>query len=127
MHSNINTAKEVFDFIKQSSVDSYNNVYIIKGDFKDCFNNLDHEIIKNNLSRVLHVERLTDDWYSVYKFITKSAYINYSELPKKGIKYSYCKCAKDFPKFINENNIAIHKSGKKEKEFLKEYQLVASL
>lgn len=112
-HSNIDTAKEVFDFIKKSSVENRNNIYVIKGDFKDYFNNLDHNAIKINLMKVLDVKRLTDDWYSVYKFITKSAYVNHSELPKKGIKYSYCKCAKEFPKFISENNIVIHRSSKR--------------
>lgn len=64
--SNINAAKEVFDFVVESK-----NCWIIKGDFKGFFDNLKHKILKKNLCRVLSVDELSDDWEAVLKSVTK--------------------------------------------------------
>ncbi|MBQ9013691.1 MAG: group II intron reverse transcriptase domain-containing protein [Bacilli bacterium] len=64
--SNINFAKEVFDFIKQVQ-----DAYIVVGDFKGFFDNLDHNYLKEQLCKLLNVEKLSDDVYSVFKSMTK--------------------------------------------------------
>lgn len=63
--NNIHFAKEAFDFIKKS------NCNIIIGDFTGFFDNLDHKYLKKRLCEVLDVKTLTDDWYAVFKNITK--------------------------------------------------------
>lgn len=63
--NNIHFAKQAFDFIKQEDCS------IIVGDFKGFFDNLDHKHLKEMLCKTLEVETLSDDWYAVYKNITK--------------------------------------------------------
>ena len=60
--SNIHFAKEVFDFIKQTQ-----NAYIIVGDFKGFFDNLDHNYLKEQLCKLMNVDKLSDDIYAVFK------------------------------------------------------------
>ena len=64
--SNINFAKEVFDFIKQTQ-----NAYIIVGDFKGFFDNLDHKYLKKQLCKLMNTDKLSDDMYAVFKSMTK--------------------------------------------------------
>ena len=64
--SNINFAKEVFDFIKQTQ-----NAYIIVGDFKGFFDNLDHKYLKEQLCKLMNMDKLSDDMYAVFKSMTK--------------------------------------------------------
>lgn len=63
--NNIHFAKDAFDFIQQEDCD------IIVGDFKGFFDNLNHKYMKRMLMHVLGVSELSDDWYAVYKNITK--------------------------------------------------------
>lgn len=66
--SNIHFAKEVFDFIK-----SKNSCYVVVGDFKSFFDSLNHKYLKQRLCDLLGMDRLSEDWYAVYKSITKYA------------------------------------------------------
>lgn len=63
--NNIHFAKEAFDFIKKEECN------VIVGDFKGFFDNLDHKYFKRMLCKVLGVEILSNDWYAVYKNITR--------------------------------------------------------
>lgn len=63
--NNIHFAKQAFDFIKQGDCN------IIVGDFKGFFDNLDHKYLKKMLCKVLEEDSLPQDWYAVYKNITK--------------------------------------------------------
>ena len=73
--SNIQFAKEVFDFIRK-----YENAYIIIGDFTTFFDKLDHTYIKKQLCNLLNVDFLPDDYYNVYKNITKYAYFRMEDI-----------------------------------------------
>lgn len=64
--SNIHFAKEVFDFIKQTQ-----NAYIIVGDLKGFFDNLDHDYLKEQLCKLMNVEKLPNDMYAIFKSMTK--------------------------------------------------------
>lgn len=66
--NNIHFAKSAFDFIK-----SHNPCCIMVGDFKSFFDSLDHRYLKDRLCDLLGVNKLSDDWYAVYKSITKYA------------------------------------------------------
>lgn len=63
--NNIHFAKEAFDFMKKSDCN------IIVGDFTGFFDSLDHKYLKKSLCEVLGVKTLSEDWYAVFKNITK--------------------------------------------------------
>lgn len=64
--TNIDFAKIAFDYILQQK-----QCYIIVGDFKSFFDNLDHQYLKQQLLDLLGVNRLSDD---NYKSVTKYSY-----------------------------------------------------
>ncbi|HAN09481.1 MAG TPA: hypothetical protein DCP90_02595 [Clostridiales bacterium] len=81
--SNIHFAKEVFDYIKQIE-----SSYVIIGDFTSFFDKLDHRYLKERLCDLLNVEELPEDYYAVYKNITKFSYFELDYLTKaNNIKY----------------------------------------
>lgn len=73
--NNIDFAKEVFDFAKSNK-----ECYIIIGDFTKFFERLDHKYLKSRLLDLLNVSILPDDYYAVYKNLTKYAYVDYDDL-----------------------------------------------
>lgn len=80
--SNINFAKEVIDFICKTK-----SCYIMVGDFEDFFNNINHGYLKELLCNILECHVLPEDYYAVYKNVTKYSYIDIkaieTELGKK--------------------------------------------
>lgn len=83
--SNIHFAKEVFDFIKSSE-----NTIVIVGDFKGFFDNLDHQYLKSQLSKLIGVDILSEDFYSVFKSMTKYSKCNLKDILKyHGLKDTY--------------------------------------
>lgn len=73
--NNIDFAKEAFDSIKQMSPCT-----VIVGDFTDFFDNLDHDYLKNALCKLLNVDKLPNDYYAIYKNITRYASWDWSDL-----------------------------------------------
>jgi len=94
-YSNINFAAEVISFIHKTE-----NSFIIIGDFSDYFGSLDHNLLKNRTQRILGNIYLPDDWYNVFRSVTKYGYIekenveNYFGKEKNLRNYGYNK----FPK-----------------------------
>lgn len=74
--NNIHFAKQAFDFIKLGECD------IIIGDFTSFFDNLDHKHLKQMMCKVLGVANLSDDWYAVYKNITRYSTFNIVDILK---------------------------------------------
>lgn len=68
--SNVQFAKEVFDFIRLHEC-----CYIRVSDYEHFFNTLDHQYLKGCLKEVLNVQRLPNDWYNIFKSITKYSYV----------------------------------------------------
>lgn len=64
--TNIHFAKAAFDFIRQCQ-----SCYIMIGDFTDFFGRLEHHYLKQQLCRLLDVASLPDDYYAVFKNITR--------------------------------------------------------
>lgn len=60
--SNIDYSAKAFEFIKEQS-----ECYVIIGDFKDFFSNIDHQYLKKMMERVLQCTRLPDDYYKIFK------------------------------------------------------------
>lgn len=63
---NITFAKRAIDFIKDSG-----DCYVIIGDFKSFFDTLNHSYLKERLCDLLCVKKLPDDYYAVFRNITK--------------------------------------------------------
>lgn len=64
--NNIDFAKLAIDYIREK-----NNCYIIIGDFTKFFDRIDHAYLKNIINDLLHTKELPNDYYAVYKNITK--------------------------------------------------------
>ncbi len=67
---NIHFAKEVLEFLCKKE-----EAFVFVGDFTSFFDNLEHEYLKKRLQQVLGVEKLLDDYYQVYKNITRFTYV----------------------------------------------------
>lgn len=55
-------------------------VTILALDVKGFFDNLDHGILKSRLKSVLNVERLSKDWYAIFKQLTKYHFVKRKHL-----------------------------------------------
>ena len=64
--NNIDFAKDAFDAIR-----SFPQCFIFVGDFTNFFDNLEHQYLKKMMCEVLGVERLPQDYFSVFKNITR--------------------------------------------------------
>lgn len=112
--SNINFAKEVIDFIKKQE---YAFIYV--ADFTNFFDELEHKYLKKKIQAVLDTKKLPNDYYAVFKSITKFSWVEKSKIElilkkkykykdkiKKATKFRYFD-EKDFRKFreSDEKNI----------------------
>ena len=73
--SNVHFAKQAFDFIK-----SHNDCVVIIADFTNFFDTLSHKYLKMQLCKLLDVEKLTEDYYKVFKNITRYSYVEKEEI-----------------------------------------------
>jgi hypothetical protein len=79
--NNIDIAKEAFTFLSND-----NNYYIVVSDFSKYFDKIDHKYLKGCLEQVLKTEKLTGDWYKVFRSITKFCSIDLCKIStNKGI------------------------------------------
>lgn len=114
-HDNINGAKKVFDFIWRSE-----DVWIIKGDFHAFFDCLDHHVLLRQVKQVLcggENGRLTDDWMSIVRSITKYRTVSKDEINNIN-KHSkpntpYVKSFKQLGKYIKSGKLQISGVNKK--------------
>lgn len=75
--NNIEFANKVFKFIKNQK-----NCYILVGDFTNFFDKLDHKYLKKNLSKLFDDNKIPDDYYAVFKNITKYSKWDLKEILK---------------------------------------------
>lgn len=71
---NIEFAQEVFSHIK-----NHDSCFVVTQDISSFFENLNHKHLKNTLCKVLSSTELPDDWYRIFKSLTKYRYLNYEE------------------------------------------------
>lgn len=64
--SNIEFAKEAVDFMRKCG-----QCFVMVGDFSKFFDNIDHAYLKDRLCKVLGVDLLQQDYYAVFKNVTK--------------------------------------------------------
>jgi hypothetical protein len=106
--NNMTVAREVFNFIKKG-----NNYFILISDFSKYFDTIDHVYLKKVLKEVLEVDFLPEDWYKVFRSVTKYSFINFEDIVKsknttpKEIRMSNRLCDSrglhDLKKFIHVN------------------------
>lgn len=94
--NNIHFAKQAIDFIR-----SLDSCYIILGDFKSFFDNLDHKYLKRMLCDLLEVDKLPEDYYAVFKNITKYSKWELTDILSH---YKLKNCKKDISK-LNDKEI----------------------
>lgn len=112
--SNIDFAKEAFDYIRNAG-----SCYVMIGDFTDFFDNLDHEYLKKQLCDLLHVEKLPDDLYAVYKNVTRFSYVELQDLLElNGLE--------DTPKGRKEFNARSHERALSPKAFRQNKNIVCT-
>lgn len=87
------------------------------GDFKSFFDNLEHNYLKKQLCKVLQVEELPEDWYIIYKNITKYCYCELAEILKvlnishrDLMEKERIFTIEEFRKYRKENKIIIKKN-----------------
>ncbi len=73
--SNIHFAKSAFKFIQSST-----NCYVMIGDFTDFFDTLDHRYLKERICNLMETNNLPDDYYAVFKNVTKYSYVELTDL-----------------------------------------------
>lgn len=73
--ANYDFAAEAFSFARDNSP-----VKIIAFDVKGFFENLSHPKLKEKLKSLLDQKSLSDDWYKVFRYITKYHYIDINHI-----------------------------------------------
>ena len=73
--ANYDFAAEVLEFCIERSP-----VTILAFDVKGFFDNLEHSLLKTSLKNILNCSELDDDWYKVYRHVTKFCYVDKQEL-----------------------------------------------
>ena len=76
--SNIHFSRDVFKFLS-----NLENAFIMVSDFSNFFDSLDHKYLKERLKEILSLETLPNDYFKVYKSITKYSYIEYEDILKE--------------------------------------------
>lgn len=75
--NNIDFAKDTFDAIR-----SFPQCFILVGDFTNFFDNLEHQYLKKMMCEVLGVERLPQDYFSIFKNITRFSSWDWKDIVK---------------------------------------------
>jgi RNA-directed DNA polymerase len=73
--SNVTMAARAFREIKARG-----NCVAVAIDITDFFGSIDHAILLANMKRILNESRLPDDWFKIYKSMTKYAWVEISDL-----------------------------------------------
>ncbi|MGO4273540.1 reverse transcriptase/maturase family protein, partial [Paenibacillus sp. TAF58] len=73
--NNIHFAKSAIDFIKNKE-----ECYVVIGDFTKFFDSLDHNYLKERLCSLLSTNKLPEDYFAVFKNITKYSTWNLEDL-----------------------------------------------
>lgn len=73
--NNVDYSLRALEFIKEQR-----KCMIMIGDFTHFFDNLEHSYLKKRICDLLEVERLPEDFYTVYKSITGFSYVDMDDL-----------------------------------------------
>ena len=73
--NNIHFSSDVFKFLNKQE-----NAFIIVSDFTNFFDSLNHQYLKDRVKEILKVDTLPNDYYKVFRSITKYSYIEYNDI-----------------------------------------------
>ena len=73
--ANYDFASEVFDFCKQNAP-----VVVLAFDIEKFFDTLDHKLLKDRFKKILCTDKLQEDWYKIFKYVTNFHYISIDEM-----------------------------------------------
>lgn len=111
--SNITFSAEVIN-----SIVNYKESFIVVGDFTNFFDNIDHSILKEKLLTCLETDRMSKDWYNIFRSLTRYGYYEKKTINKqygsdKFLKRkkapAYFKDVKEFRKFQKITRLNITK------------------
>lgn len=96
--SNIDYAKQAFDFIRQQDACA-----ILVVDFKDFFESVDHAHLKRALCGILDCDRLPPDYYAVFKNSTMYSCWEWKDLVRlRGLEHDHAARKK-----MNDNDVVL--------------------
>lgn len=75
--NNIDFAKDAFEVIRK-----FTQCFILVGDFTNFFDNLEHQYLKKMICKVLNVEKLPEDYFAVFKNITRFSSWDWKDIVK---------------------------------------------
>ncbi|MBA8764360.1 reverse transcriptase domain-containing protein [Staphylococcus coagulans] len=95
-YRNNKPGKSNVDFAAESinRIVTYKEAFIFIGDFTNYFDRIDHAFLKDNLKKVLKVSKLPQDWFNIYKSITKYGFYDKKFIEKKVGREKYLKSEK---------------------------------
>ncbi|PID14413.1 RNA-dependent DNA polymerase [Sporosarcina sp. P34] len=112
--SNIDSAAEVINAIVE-----YQYCYIIVGDFESYFDSLDHQLLKKRVKIVLNMVNLEEDWYRVFRSVTRYSYcekelinslFGTDKYLRKKRKFSYFDNTREYREFKKKYKISFNKN-----------------
>lgn len=100
--SNIDFAKKAFD-----TICNFSRCFIFVGDFTDFFDKINHKYLKRMMCKVLDVDCLPQDYFSIFKNITRFSSWDWKDVVRAS---GECITRKGLRKKINNKDIILTKS-----------------
>ena len=85
---NIDFANDIFKIIKQYPKEKF---AVITFDIKSFFDNINHSLLRTAMMEVLGVEKLSSDFFNVFKNITRFSYVDIQDIFKEYQNEIICK------------------------------------
>ncbi len=98
---NIDFANDIFNIIKNYPEDKF---AVITFDIKSFFDNLDHSLLRKMIMEILNVERLGDDYFNVFKNITRFSYVDIQDIFEEYRDKIICQMTNKKGEKLNETN-----------------------
>lgn len=76
--SNINLAKHAFDEIRKRR-----KAIVICLDIVSFFDRIDHAVLKNNIEKILGVDRLPNDWHKIFRSLTRYSWVEVADVEER--------------------------------------------
>ncbi|MBE5767904.1 MAG: hypothetical protein E7335_12270 [Clostridiales bacterium] len=96
--SNVHFSFQALNFIRKCQ-----SCFIMIGDFTSFFDNLNHSYLKERLCDLLSVSQLPEDYYAVYKNITRFSYVDINDL----LDFHHLERTEKGKKALNEKRQAV--------------------
>ena len=79
-----NLGKNTIDFAKDAfnTIRSFSQCFILVGDFTNFFDNIEHQYLKKMMCRMLGVERLPKDYFTIFRNITRFSSWDWKDIVK---------------------------------------------